>query len=78
MAQPTEVMAFRHRLKRRGYTDIRIKKVYVPACPGSIVEVEYYRVSAREPLANVFVSKDFPLYALSYLFTGARTKNIKG
>ena len=72
MAQDVIVMAFRHRLKRRGYTDIHIKKVKVPACPGSILEVELYRVSAREPLANVFVSKDFPLYALSYLFTGAR------
>lgn len=43
MAQPVEVMAFRKRLKKRGYTDISISWD---------TDQEVYRVRAREPLAE--------------------------
>ncbi len=43
MAQPCEVMAFRKRLKKRGYTDIKI--VWD-------TNQEVYQVTAVEPLAG--------------------------
>lgn len=48
MAQPVEVMAFRKRLKKRGYTDISISWD---------TDQEVYRVRAREPLAEEMVER---------------------
>lgn len=47
MAQSREVMAFRKRLKKRGYQDVRIFSI--PRKPG------YFLVMALEPLAGMGV-----------------------
>ena len=49
--QVTTVMAFRKRLKNRGYADISIKKVKD--------KNNYYVISAVEPLAKVTVSVEY-------------------
>lgn len=48
MAQSNTVMAFRKRLKKRGYQDIRIE-LYKPGV---------YLVSALEPLAGMGVQRE--------------------
>ena len=50
MPQPTELMSFRHRLKRRGYFDIHIYKFH------DLYLHDLYLVEAREPLGGVLVS----------------------
>ena len=43
------ITAFRKRLKKRGYTEIHIRKYYNPLKPE---EKDIYQIEAREPLAN--------------------------
>lgn len=59
MAQDVIVMAFRKRLKKRGYTGIRIEKLPTP--PG---EVGLYLVQALEPLAGFGVQVEMTLHAM--------------
>ena len=47
MMQPNEVMAFRKRLKNRGYIDISIKKM----------EADTYSVSLVEPFAQTTIKR---------------------
>ena len=48
--QPTYVMAFRKRLKKRGYTDIKIYR--------AVYSQDIYLVSAIEPLAGFGVQRE--------------------
>lgn len=57
MAQALEVMAFRKRLKKRGYTDIKIEKL--PPDPEKPVDL--YLVQALEPLAGMGVQVEMTL-----------------
>lgn len=58
--QPTYVMAFRKRLKKRGYVDLSILKIKDK--PGM------YLVSAREPLTFTSVSRECDLKYLCHAF----------
>ncbi len=58
--QDSILLAFRKRLKKRGYTDISI--VRAPS-EGK----DYYRVYANEPLAGVRIIKAYPLITFSKL-----------
>jgi len=58
MQQPT-VMAFRKRLKKRGYTKISIKR---------IKKTGNFMVTAVEPLAGVVVSREYSLVEMYNTF----------
>ena len=62
--QDTVIMAFRKRLKKRGYTNISIIR-----CKDKTREnyKNFYTVSANEPLANQRVSVEYPLLTFSCL-----------
>lgn len=47
--QNTTIMAFRKRLKKRGYVDVSIKK---------LKDSDLYLVTAVEPLAKIQVSRE--------------------
>lgn len=53
------LLAFRKRLKNRGYTNISI-------CRSKTIQ-DNYIVTAREPLANVKVSIEYSLSTFSHL-----------
>jgi len=57
--QDTVIMAFRKRLKKRGYTEISIKKIKDSA---------NYIVTAIEPLARLEVSIEYPIVGMHHSF----------
>jgi hypothetical protein len=59
------IMAFRKRLKKRGYNEIKIKKVY----PEKILGWGYlYTVSVVEPLAKTKITVDYTLNGMDMSF----------
>lgn len=56
------LLAFRKRLKKRGYTNISIYR-----CMSLTGESGYYRVTCNEPLANTYVNVVYPLVAFHKL-----------
>lgn len=56
--QPTLIMAFRKRMKKRGYTNISIK----------LLKNGLYKVSANEPLGYVLVSVEYSLLDMRSAF----------
>lgn len=63
--QDTRIMAFRKRLKKRGYDDIKIKRVY----PETKVNGDYlYEVSAIDPLTRKYVKADYTATRMNYSF----------
>lgn len=58
MAQDRTVMAFRKRLKNRGYDFITIKHI----------QGIFYQVTAREPLAGAVVTKKLDYVEMSHMF----------
>lgn len=57
--QRTIVMAFRKRLKKRGYSEVSIVK---------IKDSSSYKVKAIEPLAGVFVEVEYSEVEMSHAF----------
>lgn len=55
--QPPIVMAFRKRLKKKGYTDIKIKKSKVSS---------NYVVTAIEPLADTECYREYCLHSMHH------------
>ena len=66
MAQSTDVMAYRKRMKHRGYTDIHITAI--PDRPG------VYRVQAVEPACGVPISADIDFRSMPHRLTGRRQR----
>ncbi len=65
MAQSTDVMAFRKRLKSKGYKDISI--IY-QAEESKKVTQRIYSVTAREPLAGVIVRRQCSEIEMHFMF----------
>ena len=61
--QNHEVMAFRKRLKKRGYTKVSIFKDYENGRPNG-----YYEVHANEPLAKTRVVVKLTPYEMYHMF----------
>lgn len=61
MPQPLAVRAFRKRAQNLGYYDITIIKVKTRE------PVLRYRITAREPLAQVVVTAEYDITTLPYL-----------
>ena len=62
--QTQSIMAFRKRLKKRGYTNISIIR-----CKDKTREnyKNFYTVTANEPLANQKIVVEYPLIAFDFL-----------
>ena len=67
MAQSTDVMAYRKRMKHRGYTDIHITAV--PDRPG------VYLVDAVEPACLVRIRAEVDFRAMPQRLTGRRQRS---
>lgn len=59
------LLAFRKRLKKRGYTDIHIVRCDKPE--NAVDDGEYYRVTAVEPLAGEKISKVVNVIQFHYM-----------
>lgn len=68
MSQNTGVMAYRKRMRHRGYTDIHIYQI--PDNPG------VYLVSAVEPACKVLVTAEVDFRSMPERCTGKRRRGI--
>jgi len=65
--QHVVIMAFRKRLKKRGYAEISIKRV-------EMSDKQNYIVRAVEPLSKTVVTCEYSLIGMSHMFAPARDK----
>lgn len=64
MSQPTYVMAFRKRLKKRGYSDIKIFSLL----DDDRKPTGRYLVSAVDPLVGIPISREFESFEIMLKF----------
>lgn len=69
--QPIEVSALRNRAKRRGYTNIVIRKTKAAEPPQNEPR---YTVTAIDPLTQSEVSAEWGLFTLPHLLIGRKGK----